>query len=134
MIKFSILKNPYIQFCWNQKKFNFWPFGLSYLGPFWPLIPKLLGPKNPKSIPTFLLWSLTLCLNFIDFYILLLKLEYENQMSSDDDDDANIIPIYNFQFLRSYKNRATLFSQLSGLIHLVELMTFAINTFFVPLN
>ena len=27
----------------------------AYLDPFWHLIPKMLGPKLPKSIPTFLL-------------------------------------------------------------------------------
>ena len=35
--------------------------------PFWPLIPKLLGPKLPKSIPTFLYMVINLVFKFHRF-------------------------------------------------------------------
>ena len=47
---------------------------------------------------------INLVLNFIDFYSLLLKLECENLKFSDDDDNDNVIPIYDQNFFNlSYK-------------------------------
>ena len=87
---------------------------------FWPLIPKLLGPKPPKTI--------------IDFYLLLLKLECENQTKWLHTTTTTTPTSYQYttKFLRSYKNSKNCIFYFLNFIH--DVIFFIITYFGKILN